>query len=61
MSSLGLGGERERTARGLGHGPPWHMMSLFLAVPAQDFELGVFNSRDHTKAYEAHLINAEKV
>ncbi|XP_066367085.1 alpha-1,4 glucan phosphorylase L isozyme, chloroplastic/amyloplastic-like isoform X2 [Miscanthus floridulus] len=29
-------------------------------VPAQDFDLGAFNSGDHTKAYEAHL-NAEKI
>uniref|UniRef100_A0A0A9GC67 Alpha-1,4 glucan phosphorylase n=1 Tax=Arundo donax TaxID=35708 RepID=A0A0A9GC67_ARUDO len=28
-------------------------------VPSQDFNLGAFNSRDHVKAYEAHL-NAEK-
>ena len=33
---------------------------ILLAVPAQDFDLGDFNSGDHTKAYEAHL-NAEKV
>ncbi|KAF8775582.1 hypothetical protein HU200_004358 [Digitaria exilis] len=29
-------------------------------VPAKDFDLGAFNTGDHTKAYEAHL-NAEKI